>query len=173
MTGPEILALGRNIAVDEFDHGHRRGVRGADAGLDDAGVTAVAVGVAGGDDVEQLGELSVVHQARMGQAAVRKSALLGQRNQLLDVGAELLRLGGGGGDLLMLDEGGGHVAEHCRAVGRGTLQLAAGDAMTHFFFSVRQGPVQGSPSQAALSGGGPQNRHPEPDPGSIFIAEAW
>ena len=37
-----VLALGRDVAVDEFDDRDRRGVRGADAGLDDAGVAAVA-----------------------------------------------------------------------------------------------------------------------------------
>jgi hypothetical protein len=63
----------------------------------------------------------------MGEAAVAEAALLGQRDQLLDVGPKLLRLGGGGGDLLVLDQRGGHVAEQGGAVARGALQLAAAD----------------------------------------------
>src|SRR3546814_6880336 len=35
---PRILALGRNVAVDELDDRHRRRIRRADAGLDDAGI---------------------------------------------------------------------------------------------------------------------------------------
>ena len=86
------------------------------------------------DHVEQLLQLGVVHQAGMGEAAVGEAALLGQRHQLLDIGAKLLRLGGRGGDLLMLDEGGGHVPEQGCAVAGGALQLTAGDFMTHVFF---------------------------------------
>src|SRR3546814_11263010 len=67
----------------------------------------------------------------MGEAAVGEAALLGERDQLLDIGTKLLRLGRRGGDLLMLDEGRGHVAEQGRAMAGGTLQLTAADAMTH------------------------------------------
>src|SRR6266496_2399358 len=52
-----ILALGVDVAVDEFDHGHRRVVAVAEAGLDDAGVAALAVLVAGRQRVKQLLDL--------------------------------------------------------------------------------------------------------------------
>src|SRR3546814_12121456 len=52
-----ILALGIDVAVDEFDDRDRCRVRSADAGLDHAGVTAVAILVAFGEDVEQLHQL--------------------------------------------------------------------------------------------------------------------
>ena len=42
------------VAIDELDIGHRRGVRRARAGLDDAGIAAVAVRIAGRQRVEQL-----------------------------------------------------------------------------------------------------------------------
>ena len=83
-----ILALGRDVAIDQFDDRDRRGVRGADAGLDDAGVAAVAVGVARGQHVEQLDQLRVVEQAGMRQTAVGQAAVLGQRDQLFDIGAQ-------------------------------------------------------------------------------------
>jgi hypothetical protein len=60
------------------------------------------------------------------QAAVRQPAALGQRDQLLDVGPQLLRLGRGGLDLLVLDQRRGHVAQQRGAVARLALQLAAG-----------------------------------------------
>ncbi|KIT73649.1 hypothetical protein QP64_00095, partial [Staphylococcus aureus] len=55
-----ILALGRDVAVDELDDRHRRGVRSARAGLDDAAIAAVAVRIARCKDVEQLHQLRVV-----------------------------------------------------------------------------------------------------------------
>src|SRR5690606_11496948 len=72
-----------------------------------------------------------VHQPGVRQAAVGEPATLGQRDQLLDVGAQLLRLGRGGLDLLVLDQRGGHVAQQGRAVARLALQLAAGNAVLH------------------------------------------
>src|SRR3569623_1429210 len=117
-----ILALGADVAVDELDDRHRRGVRGADTGLDDAGIATLAVGVARGQHVVQL----------------------------LDGGTQFLRLGGGGGELLVLDQRGRHVAEQGRTVGRGTLQLTAAYAMTHGnFLLVRSGAVSGTRDQAA------------------------
>src|SRR3546814_18954126 len=67
----------------------------------------------------------------MGEAAVGEAALLGERDHLLDIGTKLLRLGRRGGDLLMLDEGRGRVADQGSAMAGGTLQLTAADAMTH------------------------------------------
>src|SRR5438270_5738426 len=57
-----ILPFCADVAVDEFDDGDRRRVGDTDTRLDDAGVAAVAVGVAWRDHVEQLGELRLVHQ---------------------------------------------------------------------------------------------------------------
>ena len=55
-----VLALGIDVAIDEFDHGHRGVVAVAEAGLDDAGVAALAVLVAGRQNVEQLLDLILV-----------------------------------------------------------------------------------------------------------------
>src|SRR5687767_3503994 len=87
-----ILTLGRNIAIDELDDRDRRGVGRANAGLNDAGVAAVAIGVAGGEYVEQLLELGLVQQPRLGEPAIGEPALLGERHQLLDIGPQLLGL---------------------------------------------------------------------------------
>src|SRR5437899_6358905 len=78
-----ILALGIDVAVDEFDHGHGCVVAVAEAGLDDAGVAALAVLVAGGQNVEQFPGL--VEIAHLGDRlpAHRKTALLAERDQLL------------------------------------------------------------------------------------------
>src|SRR4051812_8051868 len=126
-----ILPLGGDVAVDELDDRDRRRVGGADAGLDDAGIAAVAVRVARPQHVEQLLELRLVEQAGLSEAAVGEAAALGQSHQLLDIGAKLLRLGGGGCDLLVLDERSRHVAEQGGAVAGGALELTPADAMTH------------------------------------------
>ena len=132
-----ILSLGIDIAVDQFDDRDRRRVRSADAGLDHAGVTAVAVLVALGQDFEQLGELRVVLQAGMGQTTVRQATLLGEGDQLLDVRTQFLRLGRGRQDLLMLDERGGEVAEQRVAMPGAALQLAMTNLVTQFSSFVR------------------------------------
>src|SRR5882757_4244669 len=70
-----IQPLGVDVAVDEFDHRHRRIVAIAEAGLDDAGVTALAVLVAGRQRVEQLAHLILIAHLADGLAAHGKAAL--------------------------------------------------------------------------------------------------
>src|SRR6202040_1364831 len=71
-----ILALGIDVAVDEFDHGHRRVVAVAEAGLDEAGVAALAVLVAGRQRVEELADLFLVTHLADRLTAHREAALL-------------------------------------------------------------------------------------------------
>src|SRR5699024_5500332 len=106
-------------------------------------------------DVEQLGQLGIVHQPRLGEPAVRQPAALGQCDQFLDVRAKLLRLGGGGGDLLVLDQRGRHVAEQGRTVARGALKLTMANAVAHgSILSFVWGPYEVSPARR-FSGGPP------------------
>src|SRR4051812_35051440 len=61
-TGVETLGI--DVAVDELDDRHRRIVAVTEAGLDDAGIAALAVLVAGRQRVEQLADLiQVAHLA--------------------------------------------------------------------------------------------------------------
>src|SRR5207302_6879484 len=117
------------------------------AGLDDPRISAVAPGVARGEHVEQLGELRLVHQPRLRQPTVRQTAVLGERDQLLDIRPKLLRLGRRGGDLLVLDERGRHVAEQGRAVARGALKLTVANAVAHgSALSFVRAPYEVSPA---------------------------
>src|SRR5690606_22597997 len=77
------LALGGDVAVDEFDDRHRRVVAVAEAGLQHADVAAVPVGVARAEDREQLADHLDVAQAADGDAAAVQVAALGQGDQLL------------------------------------------------------------------------------------------
>src|SRR6266568_5781836 len=77
-----IQALGIDVAVDELDHGHRRVVAVAEAGLDDAGVAALAVLVAGRQYVEQLPDLVLVAHLGDRLAAHGEPALLAEGDQL-------------------------------------------------------------------------------------------
>src|SRR6185437_1741791 len=77
-----VLTLGADVTVYELDHGDRRSIRRADAGLNDTGVAAVAVRITRSEHVEELGQLCIVHQPRLGEVAVRQAAALGERHQL-------------------------------------------------------------------------------------------
>src|SRR4029078_5979440 len=62
-------------------------------------------------------------------------------------GASVLRLGDGGGDLLMLDERGSHVPEQGGAVARSALKLTSANTMAHrSFLSFVRGPYQVTPA---------------------------
>src|ERR1019366_799119 len=128
-TGVE--ALGIDVAVDEFDHRHRRVVAVAKAGLDDAGIAALAVLVAGGENVEQLSGL--VEIAHLGDRlpAHRKTALLAERHQLFDDRAQFLRLRQRGDDLLVLDQRRAHIGKHRAPMFGGAIELAMNLAVTH------------------------------------------
>src|SRR3546814_7752974 len=76
-----IQTLGIDVPIDQLDNCHGRGVRRTDACLDDASVAAIAVLVPLGKHFEQLLELRVVQQARVGQAAIGKATLLRKRSE--------------------------------------------------------------------------------------------
>src|SRR6185312_1762008 len=102
--GAGVLALGGGVALDELDHGHRRHVAEAVAGLQDAQVAAVAAGVARAQRGEQLvGNVGVAQEANRLAASVQ-ATLLAERDQLLDDRTQVLRLVQRGRDLLVLDE---------------------------------------------------------------------
>src|SRR5215813_9096578 len=129
-----ILALGVDIAVDELDHRHRRVVAIAEAGLDDAGIAALAVLVAGRQRVEQLlGHLDVAHLTDR-LTAHRKAALLAERDQLLHDRAQFLGFRQRGDDLLMLDQRRAHVGEHRAPMLGGAIELPMNPAVTHSLF---------------------------------------
>src|ERR1700751_1964556 len=128
---PGILALGIDVAVDELDHRHRGVVAVAEARLDDAGVAALSVLVAGGEHIEQLLDLVGVAHFADRLAARGKPALLAERNQLLDDRPQLLRLGQRGDDLLVLDQRRTHVGEHRAPVLVGAVELPMTPAVTH------------------------------------------
>jgi hypothetical protein len=85
-------ALGVDIAIDEFDNGHRRTVAGAETGLHDADVAAIAGGVTGRDGVEQLANLVLVADLRDRLAARMQIAALAERDELFDDRANFLGL---------------------------------------------------------------------------------
>jgi len=59
-------------------------------------------------------------------------ATLAQGDQLLDDRTQLLGLGQGGHDLLVLDQRGRHIGEHRLAMARGAAQLPVGVSVAHF-----------------------------------------
>src|SRR5690606_28787922 len=100
---------------------------------------------AGADLVEELeGDVLAVQDRQRAAELVQVEAVAGGADQLLDVGLKLLRLGQGRGDLAMLQKRGGQVAQEHAAVGRGTLELAAGFSVTHGEFRSINSAARGT-----------------------------
>src|ERR1700722_9029802 len=131
LHGTGIQALGIDVAIDEFDHGHRRVVAVAEAGLDDAGIAAMTVLVAGRQNVEQLLDLIDIAPLGAPLAAHGEPALLAERHELLDDRTQFLGLRQRGNDLLVLDQGGAHIGEHRAAMLGGAVEFAVNLAVTH------------------------------------------
>src|SRR5262249_1637869 len=120
-------------------------------GLDDPDVAAVAVRIARREHVEELRELHIVHQSRLGETTVRQAATLGKRDQLFDIRAKLLRLCRRRRDLLMLDERSRHVPQQGSTVAGSALKLTAANTMAHgSFLSFVRGPCQVTPATQHL-----------------------
>ena len=60
-----------------------------------------------------------------------ETAALGEGDQFLDDGPQVLGLRQRGDDLFVLDESRGHVREHGAAMLVGAIELAMGDSVTH------------------------------------------
>src|ERR1700737_3644966 len=126
-----IEALGIDVAVDDLDHGHWRVVAVAEAGLDNAGIAALPVLVAGSKNIEQFpGLIEVAHLADR-LPAHGETALLAERHQLFHDRAQFLRLRQRGDDLLVLDQRRAHIGKHRAPMLGGAIELAMNLAVTH------------------------------------------
>src|SRR5215469_16584746 len=81
---PGIEALGGLVAIHELDHGDRCGITIAEAGLEHAGIAAVALLVAGAEHLEELLDHGDVADLRDRLAARMQVAALAERDELLD-----------------------------------------------------------------------------------------
>src|SRR5690606_40722396 len=95
----------RESRLDQLEEHHLGGVRAARAELHDAGVAAVAVGVTGRDLLEELVNQKLV-LAELGERlpARVQIAALAERDQLLEMRLDSLRLGIGDADALVVDD---------------------------------------------------------------------
>src|SRR5690606_21129796 len=82
--------------------------------------------------VEQLDDHVAVAQAVEGQTTIGHRRLLAESDQRLDDATQLLRLGKGRLDDLVLEQRIGHIAEHRLTMAAGPIQLAKTVAVTHF-----------------------------------------
>ena len=76
--------------------------------------------------------MGVLLEPRGGQTARVQVAALAQRDKFVRYPLEFLGFRQGRLDLLMLDQGPGHVGEHGLAVLVGAVQLAVAASVTHF-----------------------------------------
>src|SRR3546814_417956 len=126
-----VLALGCGIAVDQLDDRHRRHVAVAEAGLQHPAVAAVALLVAAGQFVEQLGRDLRVAQHRERLAAGVQVAALAEGDETVDDAPQVFRLRQGGLDLLVLHQGSRQIGEHRLAVADRAVETPAVETVTH------------------------------------------
>src|SRR5690606_28343323 len=151
-----ILALGLGIAVDQLDHRHLGRIAVAEPGLDDPAIAAGPLLVALCEGREELlGDRGILKR-RQGLAPRVKPAALPERDEPLHDRPQVLCLGQGRGDLLMLQERMRHVAEHGLSVRGGAAELPAAVAVTHFPYSLsaaQYGSSRRLASSSIFSGG--------------------
>ena len=176
-----LFAFDGGVAVDELDHGARRAVAVAEAGLQHARIAAGSVLVPGGQSVEQLLGHVLVAQTARSKAARVEVAALGKRDVLVHHALQVLGLGQGRHDLLVTDEGCRQVGEHGLAVAAVAAEtpaellvshrrLAFSEVVTGRFFGlaslVRQKAVGNRAGPSCL----PPNSHLNTDPRSAWPA---
>src|SRR6516225_310919 len=149
-----VFPLGFGVAVDQFDHRHRGIITVAVAGLDDADIAARPICVTLRQGRHQLVCEHRVLQRGDRPATVGETAMLAERDQPFDEGAQILRFGQGCPDLLMLDQRRSEVLEHRLAMGGFAAEAAAAEAMTHGALSTARRGAWPVPrySRAASSG---------------------
>src|SRR5690554_712451 len=130
LLGGGFLALD-DRTIDELDVGHGRVVAGAEAALEDTDVTARTLDVTRTQLVEQLADRFLRAGAGESQTTVGDAILLGQGDERLDDATQLLGLGQGCLDDLMLDQRHAHVLEHGLTMRAGPIQVTTTLTMTH------------------------------------------
>ncbi|CEE60721.1 conserved hypothetical protein [Xanthomonas citri pv. citri] len=141
--------FGNDRTVDQLDIRHRRIVAGTEASLQDAQVAAGTGRVTRAQFDEQLAHGFLVAQASKCQTTIGNAIDLADGDQRLGDATQFLGLRQGGLDQLVLEQRGGHIAEHGFAVCAGTVELTAGFLVTHeygFLRNIETASVTLSPS---------------------------
>jgi hypothetical protein len=127
-----IQTPGCRIAVNQFDHRHRRAVAIPETGFENPCITAVAFAIACAQYVKQFLHLVFVTNFRHGLTASMHVTTLGQRNQLLSNRPQILGLGQRCNNLLMLDQRSRHIGKHCLAMRACAVELASALSVAHW-----------------------------------------
>src|SRR5262249_53512917 len=110
---------------------HRRGITGAEAGLQNPQIAAGAALEARAKLGEQTADGRVIAQAIERETTTARAVFLRERDQRLYDAAQVLRLRQRGAGGLVDQQGGRHVAVHRAPVRRGAAELAARISVTH------------------------------------------
>lgn len=90
--------------ANQFEDSHGRGVSGAIAELDNAGITAVPIGKLGGDFVEQYLDYIFLRDIAEDMPAGGKGAFLGEGDEVFGFGTDVLGLSESSSNTLVLEE---------------------------------------------------------------------
>ena len=142
---------GRLRPIHQLDQRHRRVVAYAESELENAQITAGALGVARTEFVEELVHGVLVAEAIERDPAVGKRRFFGQRDQRLGDAAQLLRFGQRGADRFVRQKRVGHVPQHRQPMAGGAVQFAETVTMTHGSFPFRAGRDWAAASSRASS----------------------
>src|SRR5438105_11421277 len=119
------------LVADELEDGHLRSVATARSELDDARVTARALGEARTERVEQLSDQTIIADDALRPTAIVHAVILAQRHQTLDLRPELFRFRQRGDDALLIDERGELIAEERRTMRARSPQLSIRHSVSH------------------------------------------
>src|SRR5439155_9180030 len=129
---------------DELDEDHLRRIATARAELEDARIAARALRIARREFLEQLVHRELVLRERRERLAARvQIAALGQRDQLLDLRLDRLRLGLRGPHALVLDDLLAQVHEQRLAMGAVAAELVPVLLVSHGLVLFSRGRVRG------------------------------
>src|ERR1051326_5294340 len=130
---PLTLLLPFLVSARPLDDRDRRRIAVAQAELDDARVSARAVGKSRSDHLEELRHRLVVANAIESAPASVQRRLLAERHQPIGHAAQLLRLGIGGANAVMADQCRGEIAQQRLTVRTRAIELAAGVEGSHVY----------------------------------------
>jgi hypothetical protein len=123
--------LGSRVTINKLDNGHWRVIAVPESCFENSRVTTGAFRIATAQNVKQFFDLRFIAHLGHRLATAMNAAAFGHCDKLVNKWSQFLGFRQSGYDLLVLDEGCGHIGQHRAAVRVRAVKLAMCDAVTH------------------------------------------